>query len=340
MSIHVPPPAGKRNPGAIAGLLAQHAIYPPSSTSVPDEALQKETVQAMYEYIGQHGIERHGTVEQAKLPDTPFYKSRLLPAAKLPREPKLVLFDIYGTLLASALGEVSAKLESDGGLVAGRRPALAADTACSDSLREQLRQLIVRDHAIARASGRPFPEVDIIDVFQRAMNLPADPAQRLEAARQCVSCECLWNPCTAMPGATAFMRLCRDAGIRMGIISNAQFYTPLFLEAAFNEPVIDNFLLPELLQWSWLSGRAKPDAWMFEILMRAIEHHGIRRDQVLYIGNDALNDCATAAEAGFMTCLFAGDARSLKVRRRDARVNRHPPMVIAASWLDASAMFV
>jgi putative hydrolase of the HAD superfamily len=327
-----------RRPGTLATQLALHAIFPTSSTG---NTRQAASIAAMYDYINLHGVERHCLVTQAKLPDSSYYKSRLLPHAKLPLVPKLVLFDVYGTLLGSALGEVSAKLESSGSLVSSRagQDEVMENATCSEGFREILRQLIVRDHAVAKASGRPFPEVDIIDIFQRALDLPMDPEQRLAAAVACVECECRWNPCAVMPGAAAFMRLCRDSGVKMGIISNAQFYTPLFLEAAFEESILDNFLLPELLQWSWLCGRAKPDTWMFEVLMRAIEHHGINRHEVLYIGNDALNDCAAAAEAGFMTCLFAGDARSLKLRRRDARVSRNPPQVIAPSWLDAAAIF-
>ena len=42
---------------------------------------------------------------------------------------------------------------------------------------------------------------------------------------------------------------------------------------------------------------------------------GIPADAALYIGNDMLNDVAPAQKVGFKTALFAGDARSLRLRR-------------------------
>ena len=36
---------------------------------------------------------------------------------------------------------------------------------------------------------------------------------------------------------------------------------------------------------------------------------------VLYVGNDMLNDIYPAAKAGFKTALFAGDSRSLRLRK-------------------------
>jgi len=41
---------------------------------------------------------------------------------------------------------------------------------------------------------------------------------------------------------------------------------------------------------------------------------GIMPGNVLYVGNDMLNDIYTAHNSGFQTCLFAGDRRSLRLR--------------------------
>ena len=38
------------------------------------------------------------------------------------------------------------------------------------------------------------------------------------------------------------------------------------------------------------------------------------RHYILYLGNDMLNDIWAAAQVGFRTALFAGDARSLRLR--------------------------
>jgi len=45
----------------------------------------------------------------------------------------------------------------------------------------------------------------------------------------------------------------------------------------------------------------------------------ISAHSVLYIGNDMLNDIYPAKKAGFRTALFAGDARSLRLRENDPK---------------------
>jgi FMN phosphatase YigB (HAD superfamily) len=71
---------------------------------------------------------------------------------------------------------------------------------------------------------------------------------------------------------------------------------------------------------------------MVRELARRLAARGIAPDRVLYVGNDALNDCAAASEAGLMTALFCGDARSCKWRPEEARVAASPPCTLALSW--------
>jgi len=86
--------------------------------------------------------------------------------------------------------------------------------------------------------------------------------------------------------------------------------------------------------WSYETGRAKPDRWMFDELARRLAARGVPADRILYVGNDALNDCAAAGEAGLMTALFGGDARSFKPRLDDPRVEASPPSTVCKSWDD------
>ncbi|MHC4986693.1 MAG: HAD family hydrolase, partial [Planctomycetota bacterium] len=44
---------------------------------------------------------------------------------------------------------------------------------------------------------------------------------------------------------------------------------------------------------------------------------GIEPGQALYVGNDVRNDIAPARSLGMRTALFAGDARSLRLRADD-----------------------
>ena len=58
---------------------------------------------------------------------------------------------------------------------------------------------------------------------------------------------------------------------------------------------------------------------MFNVTAEQLEKMGVSAHSVLYVGNDLLNDIYPAKMAGFKTALFAGDARSLRLRENDSK---------------------
>ena len=54
---------------------------------------------------------------------------------------------------------------------------------------------------------------------------------------------------------------------------------------------------------------------MFQSAVERLKGLNAPADSALYIGNDMLNDIYPAKNAGFNTALFAGDARSLRLRK-------------------------
>lgn len=244
----------------------------------------------------------------------------------LQRKPLAVAVDIYGTLLASAQGEIGS-----GG---SWEESASSDQAFPPDMAQRLKRIVADDHARERARGIAWPEVDAPSVFARALDLDRD-----DGARACVTWECEKNACMAMPGALDFLSACSARGIPLGIVSNAQFYTPLFIEEAFGMDLFGSSNArpslafdPTLALWSYETGRAKPDRWMFDELARRYAERGIAADRILYIGNDALNDCAAAVEAGLQCALFCGDERSFKPRQGEARVKISPPSTLFFSW--------
>ncbi len=255
-------------------------------------------------------------VAPARIPDS----LAGLAGLALPRAPEAVAVDVYGTLMASAMGEIG--------------PGSAwEDESFKEifphDMAERLHGIVTAMHDSERARGIPWPEVDAPVVFALALGLGPE-----DGARACVAWECANNRCAAMPGAAAFLEACAARGLPLGIVSNAQFYTPLFLEAAFGSTLAGLGFDPGLALWSYETRRAKPDRWMFDELARRLSSRGVPADRVLYVGNDALNDCAAAGEAGMMTALFCGDARSCKPRVGEARVAARPPDTLAQSWDD------
>jgi len=86
----------------------------------------------------------------------------------------------------------------------------------------------------------------------------------------------------------------------------------------------------ECCAWSYRLLEAKPSTRIYEEALSGLERlHGITPSEVLYVGNDVRNDIWPASLTGCRTALFAGDARSLRLREEDPRcANLVPDRVV------------
>jgi putative hydrolase of the HAD superfamily len=220
---------------------------------------------------------------------------------------RAVLFDLYGTLWTSAAGQLDR-----------REPAPAPDGlrelleryGCPLSPQElagALAAAIRREHVRRRAEGADFPEVRIERLWAELLGL--EPARARAFA---VEHEALANPVWPTPGLRGALRRLRRPGLRLGILSNAQFYAPLLFECFLGEGPQALGFREDLLLYSCQLGLAKPSPRLFEIARERLASAGVSAAEVLMVGNDALRDLAPARAAGFQTALFAGDARSLR----------------------------
>jgi putative hydrolase of the HAD superfamily len=259
---------------------------------------------------------------------------------------RAVLFDIYGTLLISASGDIGpASAErneqalrealSASGLPVGR---LAEDIRAADALVDAISEA----QALRRADGIEFPEVDIISVwrqvlgqlFQGELDLGTDDVR---LRRLAVEYECRSNPVWPMPALRDTLDTLRASGRQLGIVSNAQFYTPLMFPALLDATVEELGFDPCLCAWSYELLEGKPSITLFQqVLNELASDHDIEPQQTLYVGNDMLKDIWPASQLGFKTALFAGDRRSLRLRKDDERCRRlNPDLVIdSLSQLD------
>lgn len=244
-----------------------------------------------------------------------------------------VLFDIYGTLLISGSGDVGTVAATDSAEAMTRALIIAGfegDVERAGELGPALMQdEIKRRHRLARDKGIDFPEVEISGVWKQILDrlqtlnlLKADDRPE-RILRLAVEYECLVNPVWLMPGAVETIRFLKQRGLRLGIVSNAQFYTPLILEALFGTTVENLGFDPALCVWSYKMLRAKPDTALFRTLKSELSF-----STALYVGNDMLNDVWTATQTGCRTVLFAGDKRSLRLRETDPRCKGLQPTTI------------
>ncbi len=142
--------------------------------------------------------------------------------------------------------------------------------------------------------------------------------------------ELLSNRVHPMPGMKQVILNLRDKGYPLGIVSNAQFYTPLmmnyFLTGEVEEKENIEYFDPDLTVMSYTLLKAKPDLSLFRPVLEALgDKYGIRPEQVVFVGNDMYKDLYPASKLGIKTVLFAGDKRSLRLREEIDEVNGLTP---------------
>jgi putative hydrolase of the HAD superfamily len=245
----------------------------------------------------------------------------------LSRPPACLLCDLYGTLFISGSGDINAASCNTGALAALQDLLGEYDLpGTAMQMMERLRAAVLKIHAQARRQGVVYPEVRIDLIWQSLLPFK-DPVRIRHFA---TAFELILNPVWPMPHTHALIRACRNAGIILGIISNAQFFTLDLFPWFFRLPADQLGFDPRLMFFSFEHGEAKPSMKMFRLALGRLGQMGITPRQTAYIGNDLRNDILPAAEAGFQTILFAGDRRSLRLRQDDpACANLEPDLVVS-----------
>ncbi len=251
------------------------------------------------------------------------------PSGQLIKPIKAVMFDVYGTMLISGSGDISTAMKQvhtaerlENLVRAYRYPGSA------DSLLEAFFSEIRRTHESMRMQGADWPEVEIDRVWMRVLGA----SDRETARRFAVEFEMIVNPCYPMPYLDKVLARLAEEGVKTGIISNAQFFTPFLFKALFGDWPENLGFQKDLIFYSYQHGAAKPSCRLFRIAAERLKAAGIRAGESLYAGNDMLNDIMPASGEGFQTALFAGDKRSLRLREDDPRCSHVRPDLVLTDW--------
>lgn len=250
---------------------------------------------------------------------------------------RAVVFDIYGTLVISGSGDISLAEKNERSAAFSEAFAAAGHPLSRDtsSIPALFFETIRAHQAHIRAARKiDFPEVEIREVwadFLQALNerryLPElPPANDIETLA--IELECRLNPVAPMPGLVEELSRLQAAGLPLGIVSNAQFYTPIMLEAFLDKPLEAAGFLPDLRVYSFEEREGKPSTALYAKLSDALGKQGLAPADVLYVGNDMRNDIGPVATLGFRTALFAGDGRSLRLRQEDPALARLQPDLV------------
>ena len=256
---------------------------------------------------------------------------------------RAVLFDVYGTLLISGSGEVGTarELARDDAFAEALKAIDLAPTGPVDPALQYSFDLIEKRHADGRSRGIDYPEINIVEIWtlvlERLRQDGTIPQKRYDPAdvkRLAVEYEARTNPVWPMPGLDKCLAELASAGLPMGIVSNAQFYTRELFPAFLERSTDDCGFAPDLQVYSYEQGFAKPGEGLYRLAAQRLEAREISPSETLYVGNDMLNDITPAHRVGFRTALFAGDSRSLRLRNDDPRVEGIRPNIIVTRLLD------
>ncbi len=250
---------------------------------------------------------------------------------------RAALLDVYGTLFISAAGDIATRSEAPPDRVVAAAAAVGwlIAPAVAASLAGACRREVERRHAAGRARGVRYPEVLAFDVWAEVLRAHGCPfADAARAVRMfAIEVECRINPVWPMPGAKEALDRLHARGIRLGIVSNAQPFTPLLFDALLGCTPADLGIAPHLCAWSWREGTAKPDAALLRKVLDTLgDREGIAPHDVAMIGNDLLNDLAPAHACGCRTWWFAGDRRSARRREGEPACAGWKPDVVFTDW--------
>jgi putative hydrolase of the HAD superfamily len=232
-------------------------------------------------------------------------------SGKLDIKIKCILFDIYGTLFISGSGDI------------GTAKKVLQETDKIEHLLEKFKikrnaktllkkffDTVEKQHEKSRKKGIDHPEIEIDKIWTLVLDFKNPDIAKAFA----LEFELIVNPVYPMPNLKEVLRGLKNRHIILGIISNAQFFTPYLFDWFLKSDLRHLGFEPNLILFSYKFGHAKPSSFLFEVASLKLKKMNIPIDSVLYVGNDMLNDIYPAHKADFKTGLFAGDTRSLRLR--------------------------
>jgi putative hydrolase of the HAD superfamily len=147
----------------------------------------------------------------------------------------------------------------------------------------------------AKLSGREFNSFELLIRFHRRLGLPTDDALLRELA--CMWYHPLTEQATIEPDLHASLTAMRDAGLRLGLVSNT--FVPGFAHDHHLQGIGLLDLLPVRVYSSEV-GHRKPDRRIFHA---ALERLGAAAQQTLFVGDLVKTDIIGAKRAGMKAAL-------------------------------------
>lgn len=224
---------------------------------------------------------------------------------------KCVLFDVYGTLFISGSGDISLaqKQTANNSSLADLLKKYGKDLD-AETVTDAFYTKIKETHNILKSEGIDYPEIVIEKVWADILGF-----SDLDTAKDfALEYELKVNPVYPMPHLEETLNFLGDKNLELGIISNAQYFTPFLFDAFLGKSLNELKFKDDIMFYSYEHNYAKPSLYLYQQAAYELTKMNIKPQECLYVGNDMLNDIYPADAVGFKTVLFAGDKRSLRTR--------------------------
>jgi putative hydrolase of the HAD superfamily len=228
---------------------------------------------------------------------------------------KVIFWDVYGTLVAAPRGNLDSLLQREAELrgVFERTVKNFGLAVVPARLHDLFLRGIQAEREARVAQGVAHPEVRIDEIWFKLLEKfqPEEPPTINFAREVALFFQRQANPTQLQPHAFDVLNTLGQRGLRHGIISNAQFYTPIELSALLREEsacavcTYESMFDPLLVFFSFDLGVAKPDLAIFGRAVEALTRENVMPDDCVFVGNSLVNDIAPAQHIGFRTVLFA-----------------------------------
>jgi putative hydrolase of the HAD superfamily len=247
------------------------------------------------------------------------------PTGLKPKLPKLenikaCIFDIYGTLFMSGCGDISLTEGTNRDKVLKDVLRLHKFNVNAEGLSDRFYSCVHNQQENRRSEGIDFPEVEIRDVWKSFLKeIGIADLSRESIENIAIDYECRVNPIWPMPNLQETLGELKKRGILLGIVSNAQFFTPYLFETFTGQTAAQLGFERDLCIYSYKLHTGKPSLEIYKPLITALKSREIEPSEALFVGNDMRNDIWPAQDMGMRGVLFAGDNRSLRLREEDPR---------------------
>jgi len=266
-------------------------------------------------------------IKENAIPMSPI-PTRVSPRLKQLPNIKAIIFDVYGTMFISESGDVQPNPKTNDIFLRVFKEN-QINIPPDINIQKLFYGILKANQERRRKQNINYPEVEIRGVWKDLLQkLNVNASQDL-IETLAIYFEALANPIWPMPHLVKTLTHLQKSSLVLSIISNAQFFSLIIFEALLNKSLAELGFLEETCIWSYRILEAKPSIRLFELSAKSLNKiKGIEPKEALYIGNDIRNDIKPAAKLGFRTALFAGDKRSLRLRKEDPTCKNISPDLI------------